>query len=327
MVFLFKDKSFVSVFCLILLCFAVHSHLFVGMASIPETQDSGVISFVLIKYIKQLQPTIISLLYIAIVLLQAIRLNILLNEYRMFSQVGFTTAMSYVLLTGIFPEWASITPALIANSFVIWIFIQLTKLYNNPSPKSLLFNTGLIVGAAVLCYHSTALLLIIVLFALIIVRPFVLSEWFVLLLGVLMPFYIIGALLFLNDKIAFWQSFVPRIHFTKVVVTKNIWFWVNVGIISVMLLSGFIMLNGNTNRMVIQIRKNWGVITVMALIMIPLPFIFVDAGMAATALSIVPFAAIISNAFVYPRKMWWPNILFFLAIAAVIHNNWVIIKN
>ncbi len=327
MVFLFKDKSFTTVFCLILLCFAVHSHLFIGVPTIPVTQDSGLISFVLIKYVKALQPTIISLLYIAIVLLQAIRLNILLNEYRMFSQSGFTTAMSYVLLTGIFAEWASITPALIANSFVIWIFIQLTKLYNNPSPKSLLFNTGLILGAAVLCYHSTALLLIIVLFALIIVRPFVLSEWFVLLLGVLMPFYIIGSLLFLNDKIALWQSFVPSIRFTKVILTKNIWFWVNIAIVSIMLIVGFIKLNSNTDRMVIQIRKNWGVINVMAFIMIPLPFIFVDAGIAATALSMVPFAAIISNAFVYPKKMWGPNILFFLAIAAVIHNNWVIIKN
>jgi hypothetical protein len=155
----------------------------------------------------------------------------------------------------------------------------------------------------------------------------VLSEWFVLLLGVLMPFYIIGSLLFLNDKIALWQSFVPSIRFTKVILTKNIWFWVNIAIVSIMLIVGFIKLNSNTDRMVIQIRKNWGVINVMAFIMIPLPFIFVDAGIAATALSMVPFAAIISNAFVYPKKMWGPNILFFLAIAAVIHNNWVIIKN
>jgi hypothetical protein len=166
-----------------------------------------------------------------------------------------------------------------------------------------------------------------VLFALIIVRPFVLSEWFVLLLGVLMPFYIIGSMLFLNDKIALWQSFVPNIRFTKVILTKNIWFWVNIATVSIMLVVGFIKLNSNTDRMVIQIRKNWGVINVMAFIMIPLPFIFVDAGVAATALSMVPFAAIISNAFVYPKKMWGPNILFFLAIAAIIHNNWVIIKN
>lgn len=327
MVFLFKNKSFTSVFSLILLCFAVHSHLFINTSAVPAMHDSGIIAFVLNHYIKLLQPTFIGFLYISIVLLQAIRLNILLNEYRMFAQTGFTTAMSYVLLTGMFPEWASITPALIANSFVIWIFIQLTKLYNNPSPKSLLFNTGLIVGAAVLCYHSTALLLIIVLFALVIIRPFLLSEWLVLLLGVLLPFYIIGSLLFLNDKIALWQTFVPHFQLTKPIVTKNSWFWINVAIASILLVVGFFMLNNNANRMVIQIRKNWGVITVMAFIMIPLPFIFVDAGMVATALSIVPFAAIISNAFVYPKKMWLPNMLFLLAIVAVIHNNWVIIKN
>lgn len=327
MVFLFKDKSFIGVFFLILLCFAVHSHLFIGVPIVPNTEASGVISFVLSKYIALLQPTIIGLLYIAIVLLQAIRLNILLNEYRMFTQSGFTTAMAYILLTGVFADWSFITPALIGNTFVIWLFIQVSKLYNNPSPKSLLFNTGLIVGAAILCYQPTALLIVIVLFALAIVRPFIISEWFVLLLGAIMPFYIIGSILFLNNNFHLFTSFLPHITLGLPIIKIDVWFWVNMGIITILLLSGFIILNKNTNRMVIQTRKNWGVIIVMAIIMIPVPFLFLKADIAGAALSIVPFAAIISNIFVYPKKMWLPNILFWLTSIAIIHNNWLLIKN
>ena len=137
MVFLFKDKSFVSVFCLIILCFGVHAHLFLSAPTVIATDDSGILSFILSKYIAVLPQTMLALLYISIISLQAIRINILLNEYKMFAQSGFTTAMAYILLTGIFTEWSFITPALVANTFVIWLIIQLSKLYNKPNNKSI----------------------------------------------------------------------------------------------------------------------------------------------------------------------------------------------
>lgn len=327
MVFLFRDKSFVSVFFLMLLCFAVHMHLLISTPKIIITEDSGIISFVLNNIFKTLPQTALALIYMALVLLQAIRLNMLLNEFKMFSQNGFITAMAYILLTGFFPQWANITPALIANTFVIWLFIQLSKLYNNPSPKSLLFNTGLIIGAAVLCYHPTAVLVAVVLFALAIVRPFIISEWFVLLLGAAMPFYIISSLLFLNDKINQLNTFLPHITFSMPLPITDIWFWVNSVTISILLIAGFITLTNNNNRMVIQIRKSWNIMMVMVLMLLPVPFIFQNAGLEAAVLSIVPLAAIISNTFIYPKKMLLPNLFLALAIGVIIHNNWVIIKN
>lgn len=327
MVFLFRDKSFISVFFLILLCFAVHAHLLISTPKIIITEDSGIISFVLNNIFKTYPQTILLLVYMAMVLLQAIRLNMLLNEFKMFSQSGFTTAMAYILLTGFFPQWANITPALIANTFVIWLFIQLSKLYNNPSPKSLLFNTGLIIGAAVLCYHPTAMLVTVVLFALAIVRPFIISEWFVLLLGAAMPFYIISSLLFLNDKINQLNTFLPHIKFSMPLLITDVWFWVNLSVTGILLVAGFAALNNNYSRMAIQIRKNWSIMMVMVLMLLPVPFIFQNAGLEAAALSIIPLAAIISNIFIYPKKLWMPNLFFVLAIAIIIHNNWAIIKN
>lgn len=327
MVFLFRDKSFVSVFFLIILCLLVHTHLLISAPTIATAEDSGIISFVLTNYLNALPKGMLVLLYIAIILLQAIRLNILLNEYKMFQHTGFTTAMSYVLLTGFFPQWSTISPALIANIFVIWIFIQLSKLYNNPSPKSLLFNTGLIIGAAILCYQPTAMLIAVVFFALVIVRPFIISEWFVLLLGIIMPFYIISALLFLNDKINLLPTFLPRTKFGLVVPIADVWFWVSIVAIAVLLIAGFITLTNNNNRMVIQIRKNWNIMIVMVIMLLIIPFIFYNAGLQSAALSIIPLAAIIANIFLYPKKMLVPNLFFALAIIIIIHNNWVLIKN
>jgi len=40
-----------------------------------------------------------------------------LNEHKMFHNGNFTTAMAYVVVSGLFPEWCAITPAFIANTF------------------------------------------------------------------------------------------------------------------------------------------------------------------------------------------------------------------
>ena len=327
MVFLFRDKSFISVFFLIFLCLLVHTHLLISTPTIATSEDSGITSFVITTYLIALPKGMIALLYIAIILLQAIRLNILLNEYKMFQYNSFTTAMSYILLTGFFPQWATISPALIANTFVIWIFIQLSKLYNNPLPKSLLFNTGLIIGAAILCYQPTAMLIAVVFFALAIVRPFIISEWFVLLIGIIMPFYIISALLFLNDKINLLPTFLPCAKFGLVVPIADVWFWISLATIAILLIAGLITLTNNNNRMVIQIRKNWNIMMVMVVMLMIIPFIFYNAGLQSAALSIIPLAAIIANIFLYPKKMLVPNLFFALAIVIIIHNNWVLIKN
>jgi len=326
-VFLFRDKSIVSILFLILLGFAVHTHLFITTPQLAINEDSGIFSFLLKQYLHYVPQGLISFIYIAIVLIQAFRLNLFLNELRMYNLSGFTTAMSYVLLTGFFVQWATITPALLANSLVIWLFIQLSKLYNHNSPKSLLFNTGLIVGAAVLCYQPTGILILVVLFALAIVRPFNLSEWLVLLLGILMPVYVVVSLLYLNDSLNLLNTILPKIQINIPVIKTDVWFWISLGTITILLFAGFVIWNQFNSRMIIQIRKNWSVMMVMLFIILPIPFIFKSAGLQSAELCIVPMAAFIANFFLYPKRLLFPNLLFLLAIAVIVHNNWALIKN
>lgn len=255
------------------------------------------------------------------------RLNFVLNKSRMFQQSGSTTAMAYVLLTASLPQWCNVTPALFGNTLVIWIFVKLTRLYNNSSPKTLLFNTGLIVGLTVLCYHPTAILVIVILFALAVVRPFRLAEWLVLLLGAVTPYYFLVSGLFLTDNMHTVRQFIPELYLNLPVHQADRWLWITLSVILVMLITGFIFWQPHNNRMVIQIRKNWGIMIVMLLIMLPIPFIFKNAGIASAILIIIPLASFISNVFLYPGKLLLPNLLFFITIIVIIHNNWMLVKN
>ncbi len=326
MITFFRDKSVTAIFLLIILCFFIHIHLFLVQSHVVISDDDGILSMLFQKYIVQLSPLVISISYVFIVLIQATRLNMVLNEAKMFQTSGFTTAMSYVLLSAFIPQWCSLTPALISNSFIIWIFIKLIRLNSHSSPRSLLFNTGLITGITILCYHPTAILLLVVLFALAVVRPFKLSEWFILLIGAAIPVYFLISGLFLFNQMHFLQNFLPELKLNLPVQKADVWLWISLGCITALLLLGFFYWAPYNRRMVIQIRKNWGIVIVMLLIMLPIPFIFKNAGLESSILSLVPLSCFISNFFLYPKRTLLNNLFFLIAIALIIHTNLQLLK-
>lgn len=326
MVFLFRDKSIVNIFFLAVLCVGVHIHLFFGAPVVVTNGNDGVFSVILREYIAGLSSTVLFVLYMLIILLQAIRLNMVLSEMRMFQNNTYTIAMAYVLLSGIMIEWCSITPALMANFLLIWIFIKLCRLYNHPSPKTLLFNTGLIVGLSVICYYPTAILIGVVLFALVVVRPFRLAEWVILLMGILLPFYFLSSILFLQDKLGQLHQFVPALRLNLPVTAWSVPLIIRLAVLLLMMIAGLIFWQLTHRRMVIQIRKNWGIMMVMLFILLPIPFIFKHAGIESSFMLLLPLASFASNAFSTPRRLVLPNILFWTAAAVLVYNNWVLIS-
>ncbi len=327
MVFLFRDKSIINIFFLVILSIAVHAHLFVNAPLVISNTNDGLFSVFLKQYITGFSATTLFILYQVLLLVQAIRLNMVLSDLRMFQNNNYTTAMAYVLLSGVLVQWCSISPALIANFLLIWLFIKLSRLYNHPSPKTLLFNTGLIVGVAVLCYHPTAILILVVLFALAVVRPFNLAEWVILLMGILVPYYFLAAFLFLNDSLTSFKTYLPYLQLNLPLTQWSIPLVVSVSVLVVVLLAALYYWQISNKRMVIQIRKNWGVMMVMLLILLPIPFIFLHAGIESAFMSLVPLGAFAGNVFSYPRRLLLPNLLFWLAAAVILYNNWWFIKN
>lgn len=310
-----------------MLSIGVHLHFFVNSPLVVANTNDGVLSLFLKAYVSGLSATALFVLYHFILLLQAIRLNMVLSDLRMFQHNTYTSAMSYVLLSGILIQWCNLSSALAANFLVIWLFIKLSRLYNHPSPKTLLFNTGLIVGLSVICYHPTAILIVVVLFALAVVRPFRLAEWVILLMGILLPFYFLFSFLFLKDQTASFTSFIPYLQLNLPVNAWNLPLVVGLSVLLATLVAGLICWQLTIQRMVIQIRKNWGVMMVMLIILLPIPFIFLHAGLESAFMSLLPLAAFASNAFSTPRRLIVPNILFWLAIGVLVYNNWILIKN
>jgi hypothetical protein len=323
----FKDRSPITIVWLLILSIAVHSHFFVQPPVVLAAEEDGLLSLMLNRYFVGLHPSILILIYHALVLVQALRLNFLFNDQRMFTKLNYLTAMVYIILTGIFAEWSNITPALVINILVIWLFAKTTRMYNSPNPKTLLFNIGLIIGMSILLYHPSTLLVLVAIFALLVVRPFNIPEWLVMLMGVITPFYFLFSFLYLTDRMHRLQRYVPEWQLNLPGVQAPILFSITMGAIIIMLLVGLFYWQDQSRRMLIQVRKNWAILIVMLIVMLPLPFISKNASLDSLLLWIIPVSPFIAKGFGTPKRMTLPNILFWILVILVVLNTWHLVKN
>jgi len=323
---LFKDRSPATIIWLFILSIVVHSHFFVDTPVVKPGIDDGLLSKFLRDYLSVLSSGSVILIYHAIVLLQALRLNYLFTDHRMYSKVNYLAAMVYILLTGVFKEWSDLTPALIQNSLVIWLFTRSIQLYNNPNPKTVLFNIGLLIGVGILLYHPSSPLILVAFFALMAVRPFVITEWIVLPMGVITPYYFLAAYLYYNGKIQTIGEYIPDWALNIPDTTISPVFFVTIGLIIVILLIGLFYWQHESRRILIQVRKNWVVLLVMLLVMLPIPFINQHAGVESLLLWIVPASPFMAKGFLDPKKNFLPNLMFWSLLALAILKNWEIVK-
>lgn len=323
MVSFFKEKSATAVFGLAIVSIGSRLFFWEHHPEIVTSESDGFI-YNLLSPLSFLPVTAVGLLYHAIIILQALRLNYALNDLRMFPKPGYTTALAYVLLTAIVPAWNNVSSALVVNSMLIWLLFRLFKLYSSATPKTLVYNIGLITSCTIILYFPTIPLITLVFIALGIYRPFRINEWMILLLGIITPFYFYTGYLFLNDEL---KNVLDQLNIFELQVIRPanlLLTFITFAFAALVIIVGMYMWQANSSRMVIQVRKNWVILFFMLALFIPGVFFIKNAWPYALMLAILPAAAFISNTWQYPRRNLFPAILFWLFIALIIYNNWVV---
>jgi hypothetical protein len=261
------------------------------------------------------------ILFQVIILSQAIRLNVLMSHLKMFQQVSYLPGLTYIILTALFPYWDVISSGLVANSLVIWILVKLLRLYDQNQPKSLEFNIGLIVGCSILLYEPIAILIPVVLFALTIIRPFKLTEWLVLMMGITLPFYFIFTFVFLTSGAGEFRHFLPRLDWKNPLIKPDTNLILSLIAISVQLFVGLYFWQNQQSRFIIQVRKYWGVLLLVLILTLFQPIIFSAQALYASAIVLTPLACFISFGYSVPKRLIIPNILFWISVAVIVYNH------
>lgn len=320
MVFLFRDKSDINLFFLILLSVGLHFHLLTHPPMVVANDTDGLLAYFILAFIKPISPLLLVFLFHAIIISQSIQLNILLSRLKMFQQVSYLPAFVYVLLTALFPYWGVLSAGLIANSLILWILSRLLELYDQSQPQTNEFNIGLLLSISILLYEPIAILIPVVLFALTIIRPFRLTEWLVLIMGILLPFYFIFAFVFLTNNASSFTQFLPKLDWKNPLVRPETSIILSLIVIGVQLMVGVYFWQQQHSRFIIQVRKYWGVLLLMLFLALFQPIIFSAQALYASAIVITPLACFISFGYSSPKSLLIPNILFWTSVALIVYN-------
>lgn len=321
MVFLFRDRSDINLLFLVLLSVALHFHIWMHPPMVIANESDGVLAYILVHYVKSLHPIALTILFQLIILSQSIRLNVLMSKLKMFQQVSYLPGFTYIILTALFPFWDVISSGLVANSLVIWILVKLLRLYDQNQPKALEFNIGLILGCSILLYEPIAILIPVVLFAMTIIRPFKLTEWLVLLMGVTLPFYFIFTFVFLTGSLKDFMHFLPRLDWKNPFVRPDINVVLALIAITIQLFVGLYYWNEQKSRFIIQVRKYWGVLLLVLILTLFQPIIFSAQALYASAIVLTPLACFISFGYSVPKSLFIPNLLFWTSMAVIVYNH------
>lgn len=321
MVSFFKDKSAVSVFWLIIVCCGLHVFSLIHAPQLIINANEGFLYY-LLKPFENLQPYTLSVIYVLIIFLVALQLNFAVNELHLLPKPSYTPALAFVLLSALLPAFNQISAALLSCNFMIWIFYSTCRLYNAQNAKSSIYNLGLITGISIILYYAMMPLVVIVLISFLIIRSFRPNEIFILIFGILTPFYILISYLFLKDELKLLPSstqlfnlyFISKpqflLPFITLVVTALITAW------------AMLVVQQTGSRELIQVRKSWTLAAMFLILFIPAIFLVQQAYPAAVLVAMVPAACYIGFAFGSTTRSIIPVIFFWLFVGLSIYNNW-----
>lgn len=288
--------------------------------TVPRSQQiDGFLYKALLKWLQPFGshlPVIYACIVYGLLYTQAITFNKLVIDQRLMQKPNYLTGMSYLLVTSLFSEWNILSAPLIINTFLIWVWARMSGLYNNPRPKSSLFNIGITIGFCTFFYFPSLAFAALIIFGLVLTRPFKLSEWLIVFLGIITPYYFLLSWVFLTDK---WKGYTfPGFAVTNPKFNQTNWAYAAIVIVLITCVIGLFLVQQNFRRQLIQSRKSWNLVFLYLVVAVFIPFVNATHTFEYWILCAVPLSALMAAAFLYPAKTWFPLVLHWLMVTFVI---------
>jgi hypothetical protein len=262
-----------------------------------------------------------SILTFLILFSQATLFNRICNHHKLLPRANFLPGMSYILITSLLQDWNHFSAPLLINSIMIWIWYRMVDLYNTHRPGASIFNIGVWTGVVSLLYIPAMAFILLVLFALLTMRPFRIREWLVGLFGFTSPYYFLFLVLYLSGN---WnlKNVLPHIVFTLPAMPTSIWITLGIFFLIVPFIIGGYYVQNNLSKVLIHIRKSWSLLLLFLMVAVVIILINRANSYENWIVTAVPFAAFHAAAYYYPARKAGPLILHWLIVAYIILINY-----
>jgi len=264
-----------------------------------------------------------SILTFLLLFSQATLFNSICNYHKIFPKSNYLPGMCYILITSLLKEWNHFSAPLLVNSITIWTWYRMIALYNHNKPVTAIFNIGLLAGLATLLYIPAVAFFIMVLFALIIMRPFRIQEWLVGFLGFTSPYYFLIFVLYFTNQLN-WKNILPNVVLTIPGFPNSIWLALGLVFLLIPFIIGGYFVQNNLNKMLIQVRKTWSLLLVYLIAAVLVILINKADTYENWIVTAVPFSAFHAAAYYYPTNKIFPLSLHWICFILTICINYLV---
>lgn len=303
----FKGNNPFNYFLLLIYGIILKLSLFTEGAAVLHFENDGILYSFITNALPNGQSRLLGIFCFVIFFWQALSMNRVSNALHLLPADNFLPGMTYLLLSSGSAAWLSLSAPLLAVSLMIIIFSNLCRLHTHPSPAALIFNSSMLLGLAILIYYPLALLVLFLLAGVIISRPFVLREWVMALIGLMVPFYLAWSYFFLTDNTSVIK--VPRFQFQMPHWSPDLPYVIWISLLGLSLLSGLLLLQVNRGKMLVQTRRYWHINIILFVLSLLIPFLDASSNLSRFPLLLLSGSFIISSFLFYPEKRAFPMMM------------------
>ncbi|MGO1242449.1 MAG: DUF6427 family protein [Sphingobacterium sp.] len=236
------------------LCVGVFLHL--PHKITPILLEPAVHNLIGVRIGKNFSPGVNVFITLLLTLMQAFFLNRIVNSFNFLGKPNFLVALMYMTLVSLFTPFLVLSPPVICNFIAIWMLWKLFDLYKQHEVKSLMFDLGMIVALGSLIYFPFIIMLALLWVSLIIFRAFNWREWITPLLGFITIYFLLGVIYYWIGRIdEFYAIFKPLSYSFPTEFTLNIYDYIVVVPIIVVLLYFLVVLKEHFFKSVVHLRK------------------------------------------------------------------------
>ncbi|MDH7464046.1 hypothetical protein QEG73_22300 [Chitinophagaceae bacterium 26-R-25] len=320
MVGVFKQNNLGNAFFLLLYALVIKFPMFIHGQYAVQLEGDNYIYHLVLKFLNPLTspaPVLFPIIAFIFLFAQSTLINRLCNNLKLFPRPNYLVGMSYLLITSLVKEWSYFSAPLLINFLLIWIWYLTNTWYNSNQPKTNIFNTSILVGILPLIYSPSIAFILVLVLALLITRPFRLTEWFIAILGLITPYYFLFVILYLVNKWQ-WQKLISPIHFYLPKLTTSLWITGGIVLLVLPFLIGAFYVQNNLNKMLIQVRKTWSLLLVLLVVSLMIILINPGTGYQHWLMITIPLATFHAAVYYFSNSKFFALILHWFIFGFVI---------
>jgi len=287
----------------------LHFPVFLGSTAYA-VQTNGVLSSVLGEWLAGNQ-VISKLLYMFLVLGQALAINQFANGFKVSVPYTYFPAGFYVILTAMLNPDAILSSALLANTFLLVAMFELYDTYKKNPANGNIFNVGFWIGVAGLFHFSTVVFLLFGLLGIISLRQVRIRELLIAVLGYLVPFFLAFTVYFWQDSLSYFieKQFagLSLLDFSELKVFKSLGRLIVVGLL---LLVSFLSFQSYLSKKVIKIQKYVNLVFLIQIIAICSLLIQNQLCLEDGFLILIPLSIFMSLTFIGTKRKVFAEVIF-----------------